>query len=180
MLLCTTCRFCLQPGRDVWLQHLRQKPHCLQGALLRALVKLFRSYNLLALKQVAVPTQAVASLQRQNSFQCLTCSAGLTQSLQTIQLHVFKVHRQKPALHKQRALWWTCKLQTFFAETRLVRYFAADEATEAADVDISGLRSEKANFFKRLDKNAAVAEEDAEAKANIVHGFNSHRSAVML
>ena len=62
----------------------------------------------------------------------------------------------------------------------MVWYFAADKATEAADVDISSLRSEKANFFKRLDKNAAVAEKDAEAKANIVHGFNSHRFAMML
>jgi hypothetical protein len=52
--------------------------------LLKALVELFASYGLLAPEQVAVPTQAVAGLQLYNSFQCLTYSAGLTQSLQTI------------------------------------------------------------------------------------------------
>jgi hypothetical protein len=37
----------------------------------------------------------------------------------------------------------------------------------------------EAGFFKLLDKDATIAEEDAKAKANVVHGFDSHRSAVM-
>ncbi|KUJ06429.1 uncharacterized protein LY89DRAFT_556046, partial [Mollisia scopiformis] len=44
VLLCTECGFCLRPGRDVWLRHLRQKPHYLRGAPLKALVELFESY----------------------------------------------------------------------------------------------------------------------------------------
>ncbi len=80
MLLCTECGFCLRPERDVWLRHPRQKPYCLRGALLRALVELFGSYDLLAPEQVAVPTQAVAGLRLLDGFQCLTCLAGLTQS----------------------------------------------------------------------------------------------------
>ena len=36
------------------------------------------------------------------------------------------------------------------------------------------------DFFKRLDEDAAAAEEDAKAEANVMHGFSSHRSAVVL
>jgi hypothetical protein len=81
VLPCLECGFYLQPRQNVWPQHLRQQPHCLRGAPLRALVKLFRSYDLLVSEQVAVPTQAVTGLRLLDGFQCLTCLAGLTQSL---------------------------------------------------------------------------------------------------
>ncbi|KAG4428822.1 hypothetical protein IFR05_015699 [Cadophora sp. M221] len=179
VLLCTECGFCLRPGRDIWLRHLRQKPHCLRGAPLKAIVGLFESYDLLAPEQVAVSTQAVDGLRLLDGFQCVTCLADLTQSLQTIQLHVSKVHQQKPALHKKSPIWRTCKLQTFFAETRLVRYFVVNGATGAADASTNDLDSGEADFFKQLDKDVAVVEEDVKAEANIVHGFSSHRSAVV-
>jgi hypothetical protein len=182
VLLCTQCGFCLRPGRSVWLRHLRQKPHCLRGAPLKALVELFASYGLLAPEQVAVPTQAVAGLRLQDGFQCLTCSAGLTQSLQTIQLHVSKAHQQKPALHKKSPLWRACKLQTFFAEKQHIRYFVADDAKGAAgalDAGTKSLDAGEADFFKQLSEDVAVAEEDAKAEANVVHGFDSHKSAVV-
>jgi superfamily II DNA or RNA helicase len=151
----------------------------LRAAPLKSLVELFGSYDLLAPEQVVVPTQAVAGLRLLDGFQCLTCLAGLTQSLQTIQLHVSKIHQQKPALHRKSPLWRTCKLQTFFAETRLVRYFVIDETTGAIDAGTESLDSGEADFFRQLNEDAAVAEEDAKAEANIVHGFGSHRSAVM-
>ncbi len=99
-LLCKECGFCLSLRRDLWLQHLRQRPHCLRGAPLKALVELFGSYDLRAPEQVAVPTQAVAGQRLLDGFQCLMCLSGLTQSLLTIRLHMSKVHRQKPALHR--------------------------------------------------------------------------------
>jgi hypothetical protein len=37
----------------------------------------------------------------------------------------------------------------------------------------------KAVFFKQLDEDAAIIEEDVKTDAYIVHGFNSHRSAVV-
>jgi len=183
VLLCTQCGFCLRPGRNVWLRHLRQEPHCLRGAPLKALVELFASYVLLAPEQVAVPTQAVAGLRPQDGFQCLTCSAGLTRSLQTIQLHVSKAHQQKPALHKKSPLWRACKLQTFFAEKRYVRYFVVDNTVGAAGATDAGSKTRldlgEANFFRQLTKDAVTAEEDAKAEANTVHGFDSHRSAIV-
>ena len=94
----------------MWLRHFRQKPHCLYGIPLKALVELFASYILLAPEQVAVPIQAVIGLRLQNGFQCLTCLVGLTQSLQTIQLHVSKVHQQKPVLYQKSPLWRIYKL----------------------------------------------------------------------
>jgi hypothetical protein len=41
------------------------------------------------------------------------------------------------------------------------------------------LDSREVDFFKQLNEDAAMAEEDARAEANIVHGFNSHRSAMV-
>jgi hypothetical protein len=41
------------------------------------------------------------------------------------------------------------------------------------------LDSGEADFFRQLDEDAATAEEDAKAEANIVHGFDSYRSAVV-
>jgi superfamily II DNA or RNA helicase len=182
VLLCVECGFCLQPRRDVWPRHLRQQPHCLRGAPLKALVELFGSYDLLAPEQVAVPTQAVAGLRLLDGFQCLTCLAGLTQSLQIIHLHVSKVHQQKPVWHKKSPLWRACKLQTFFAEKQHIRYFVVDNpggTTGASDAGTESLDSGEADFFRQLSEDAAIAEEDATTEANIIHGFDSHRSAVV-
>jgi hypothetical protein len=107
----------------------------LRGAPLRALVELFGSYGLLPPEQVAAPTRAVPGLRRWDGFQCLTCLAGLTQSLQTIQLHVTKAHRQKSALHRKSPLWRKCKLQTLFAETQHVQYFVIDDDDDDNDND---------------------------------------------
>ncbi len=38
----------------------------------------------------------------------------------------------------------------------------------------------EADFFGQLDKDAAIAEEDAKAEANIVYSFDRYRSAVVL
>jgi hypothetical protein len=40
VLVCRECGFCLRPRKEVWIQHLRQMPHCLKGTLLRAQVEL--------------------------------------------------------------------------------------------------------------------------------------------
>lgn len=40
--------------------------------------------------------------------------------------------------------------------------------------------AKKKDFFRLLDADANVAEEDAKTQANIVHGFDSHKSAVVL
>ncbi|KUJ08640.1 uncharacterized protein LY89DRAFT_741492, partial [Mollisia scopiformis] len=42
------------------------------------------------------------------------------------------------------------------------------------------LDSGEADFFKLVDEDVAVAEADAKAEANIVYGFDSYRSAVIL
>ncbi|KUJ19611.1 uncharacterized protein LY89DRAFT_780523 [Mollisia scopiformis] len=124
-------------GLGVWLRHLRQKPHCLRGAPLKALVELFATYGLL------VPEQ------------------------------------QKPVLHQKSPLWRRCKLQTFFAEKQHIRYFVADDAKGAVDAGTKSLDLREADFFKQLSEDVAVVEEDAKAEANVVHGFGSHKSAVV-
>jgi hypothetical protein len=43
----------------------------------------------------------------------------------------------------------------------------------------NGLDSREADFFMQLDEDAAIAEGDAKAEANIVYSFNSHKSTMV-
>ena len=80
VLLYTSCNYCLRPGHEVWVRYLRQAPHLLQGASLKALVELFASYVLQAAETEPgrLPTEAISGLRLLDSFQCLTCTAHLT------------------------------------------------------------------------------------------------------
>ena len=80
VLLCTSCGYCLRPGREVWIRHLRQAPHLLRGASLKALVELFASYVLRAVEAEPgrLPTEAISGLRLLDGFQYLTCAAHLT------------------------------------------------------------------------------------------------------
>jgi hypothetical protein len=97
---------------------------------------------------------------------------------------VSKVHQKKPSLHKKIPIWRVCKLQNFFAETCFVRYFVAEEDGPKSCLGTASLNAddcpslEEKGFFELLNEDVAVAELDAKAEANIVHGFGSHRSAV--
>jgi Orsellinic acid/F9775 biosynthesis cluster protein D len=75
VLLCTSCGYCLRPGREVWVRHLRQAPHLLRGASLKALVKLFASYVLRAAKAEPgrLPTEAISGLRADPASGCQSC-----------------------------------------------------------------------------------------------------------
>ena len=100
MLLCTSYSYCLRPGHDVWVRHLRQHPHCLKGAPLKALVELFSSYDLQAAAAEAeaeaeparLSAKAIPGLRLLDGFQCLTCSAHLTRDRKSMQQHVLKAY----------------------------------------------------------------------------------------
>jgi hypothetical protein len=82
-------------------------------------------------------------------------------------------------VYEKSPLWRECKLQTFFAENRWVRYFVINGATGAVDTGTKSLDSGEIDFFGQLDKDVAVTEENTKAEANIVHGFDRYRSAVV-
>jgi hypothetical protein len=86
VLLYMSCSYCLRPGRNVWVRYLRQAPYLLQGASLKALVKLFASYILQAVEAELgrLPIEAISGLQLLNGFQYLTCSAHLTRDYKAI------------------------------------------------------------------------------------------------
>jgi hypothetical protein len=80
-------------------------------------------------------------------------------------------------------LWRKCTVQTFFAEKQHIWYFVVDDAQGAAgalDASTESLDSGEADFFKLLDKDAAVVEEDTHIEANVVYSFDSYRSTVVL
>ena len=80
VLLCTSCGYCLRPGREVWVRYLRQVPYLLRGVSLKALVELFASYVLRAVEAEPgrLPTEAISGLRLLDGFQYLTCAAHLT------------------------------------------------------------------------------------------------------
>lgn len=187
-LLCTSCGHCLRPGRSAWTRHLRLPPHCLKGALLKEQLELFDSYRLCTADRLAgqEPEKVVAGLRVLDGFQCLTCSTHLTRDIKAMGRHVSKAHQQMPSLHKKKPLWRACKLQTFIAENRFVRYFVVSDGKmptisgEDGDADEGWAQSEEElAFFERLDDDATAADRNAIEEADIVHGFDSHRSAVV-
>jgi hypothetical protein len=56
----------------------------------------------------------------------------------------------------------------------------AQGAVGAPGASTESLDSGEADFFKLLNKDTAIAEENVYIEANIVYGFNSHRSAIVL
>jgi hypothetical protein len=95
---------------------------------------------------------------------------------------VSKEHKQKPAQQAEGSSWRKCTVQTFFAKKQHIRYFVMDDAkgvTRASAANTESLDPGEAGFFKLLDKDVAIAEEDVKVEANVVHGFDSHRSAIM-
>jgi hypothetical protein len=48
-------------------------------------------------------------------------------------------------------------------------------AIGAADTKTNGLDLKEVDFFRQLNKNAAIVVEDTKVEANIVHSFNSYR-----
>ncbi|TVY12548.1 hypothetical protein LARI1_G009653, partial [Lachnellula arida] len=191
VLLCTACGLCLRPGPQSWTRHLRQPPHSLGGAPLKRLVELFQTYRLQDPSVVAAPSPrsggappfAVPGLRLLDGFECLACPAGLTRNPQARDLHLSRAHQQKPAQHKKTPLWRACKLQTYVAENRLIRYFVvalkSDHPRLAEDEANQGISYEEEKFFQQQGKDTLRAKDDGRAAANIVHGFGSHRSAVM-
>ncbi|KUJ17840.1 uncharacterized protein LY89DRAFT_747774 [Mollisia scopiformis] len=162
-------------------------PHHRKGPQLQALLDLFATYELQLPSRVVLPNSpcsaAIDGLRCYSAFTCCLCTSCLTRSKHALEVHVSKAHQQKLAQQVEGSSWRECTIQTFFAEKQHIRYFVVDDAKEAAgasDASIKSLDSGEANFFKLVDEDVAIAEADAKAEANIVHGFDSHRSAVIL
>ena len=188
VMLCVECQTCLLPTRSSQERHLRQPPHYSKGPQLQALLNLFATYELRLPSQVVLlysPCSAIEGLHYYSAFACCLCNSCLTRSGHALEVHVSKEHKQKLAQQVEGSSWRRCTVQTFFAEKQHIRYFTVDNtkgATSAAGARANGLDlldSEDADFFKQLDKDVAVAEEDAKVEANIVHGFDSYKSAIV-
>ncbi|KAL2350397.1 hypothetical protein BJ546DRAFT_1112222, partial [Cryomyces antarcticus] len=191
LLVCVDCGFCLLPKRDLWKRHLRKQPHNIFGRRLRSLVDLFPTYTLLTPDKIQYPTTAVkpiTGLKLHDGFRCSLCPDGLTRSRKTIQDHLSKVHKRKPAEYSLDPLWVKCKLQTFFAETRHVRYFVVEDGTASGPSNLEEAvpasmpqppTKQETEFFHRQEEDTKQARRDAAEEANKVQGFDSHPSAVV-
>jgi hypothetical protein len=53
------------------------------------------------------------------------------------------------------------------------------EVIGALVASTKSLNPGEASFFKLLDTDIVITEEDAKVKANVVYGFNSYRSTII-
>ncbi|KFZ20411.1 hypothetical protein V501_00159 [Pseudogymnoascus sp. VKM F-4519 (FW-2642)] len=165
----------------------------MRGARLKSLGQLFGSYQLAEPADVKAPSRgdagpapAIRGLRVLDGWQCLACAGGLTRNVETMKRHVSREHQQRPGRHKDSPLWQACRLQTFFAEKRLIRYFVVSEADRgggdssgSGKAALSPAALEEEKFFQQQGDDIIRAREDGKAAANVVQGFGSHRSAVM-
>ncbi|KAJ6438068.1 P-loop containing nucleoside triphosphate hydrolase protein [Purpureocillium lavendulum] len=217
VVLCEECGFCLRPGKKALERHLGRE-HRLRGAELRALVELLESHDVWTPDEGGPPagrwpTRPVPGLRVHDGYRCAAgggCDGFVTRNLKSMERHGSKEHGQRAKAHTRNGevapLWVACKLQTFYAETRLIRYFvvavgggggggggggatgparqgdggrAAAEGALAPPPRPSSSDTADDAFFRALDEDAKVAAEDAKAEARVVEGFGSHRSAVI-
>lgn len=202
VVLCKECGFGLRPGETARKRHLGRE-HGLRGAELRTLVELLQSYGDVWTPEEGPPprwpTRPVPGLRVHDGFRCASvdCEGFLTRSLEAMERHGSKQHGQKAKAHVKdknvAPLWETCRLQTFYAETKLVCYFVVDgDEVDASGAgvaresrtkmdDVAEAPPDEADdtFFRLLGEDARAAAEDAKAGARIVEGFDSHRSAVV-
>ena len=183
VVLCVKCQTCLLPTRSSQERHLRQPPHHYKGPQLQALLALFAAYELELPSRVVPPhspCSAIKGLRCYPTFTCRLCNGCLTWSKHALEVHVSREHKQKPAQQVEGSSWRKCIVQTFFAEKQHIWYFVVDDdATGASDASTASLDSGEEDFFKQLSEDVAVAEADAKAEADVVHGFDSHKSAVV-
>jgi len=184
VVLCVECQTCLLPTHSNQERHLRQPPHHCEGPQLQALLDLFATYELPLPSQVVLPNppcSAIEGLRCYPAFTCCLCNGCLTRSKHALEVQVSNKHKKKPAQQVEGSSWRKCTVQTFFAEKQHIRYFVVDDAKGAAgalDAGTKSLDSGEADFFKQLNEDTAIAEEDAKAEANIVYGFDNYKSAV--
>ncbi|KAJ6437026.1 purine-cytosine permease [Purpureocillium lavendulum] len=217
VVLCEECGFCLRLGKKALERHLGRE-HRLRGAELRALVELLESHDVWTPDEGGPPagrwpTRPVPGLRVHDGYRCAAgggCDGFVTRNLKSMERHGSKEHGQRAKAHTRNGevapLWVACKLQTFYAETRLIRYFvvavgggggggggggatgparqgdggrAAAEGALAPPPRPSSSDTADDAFFRALDEDAKVAAEDAKAEARVVEGFGSHRSAVI-
>ena len=201
VVLCVACQTCLLPSRSSQERHLRQPPHHYKGSQLQSLLDLFGTYKLKPPGEVVRPApprcRAIEGLRCYPAFTCCLCHDCVTRSEHALHVHISKEHGQKPAEQVEGHSWRRVTVQTFFAEKRHIRYFVVEQEGKSEDDEGKGsgerrhgyvhghghptkcLDAGEAAFFRWLDGDAAVAEEDAKAAANVVHGFDGHRSAVV-
>ena len=210
VVLCEECGFCLRPGKKALERHLGRE-HRLRGAELRVLVVLLESHDDWTPDEGGPPagrwpTRPVPGLRVHDGYRCAAgggCDGFVTRNLKSMGRHGSKEHGQRAKAHtrngKVAPLWAVCKLQTFYAETRLIRYFfvavggggasgpawqgeGGSTARDGAEAPLSPLSSDAVAddaFFRALDEDAKVAAEDARVGARVVESFDGHRSAMI-
>jgi len=84
----------------------------------------------------------------ENGYQCLICNF-LTLATDGIKRHVSKKHDRKGKDRNSPDAWRPCFLQTFFAETKLIKYFVVVKRPEPTPLPLPLTIRHAATSFKR-------------------------------
>ena len=130
LLICKRHGGGVHPTKAAVRRHLRGEGHRCGGETLRQAVSALSKLPLCSLEAVldatpAVDTQPVAPpirhLRVWHGWSCTVCEGRfLSTSLELLQRHAASQHGRRRG---QQPLWESCKLQTFFSETKDRRYF---------------------------------------------------------
>ena len=129
VLVCNVCGSAVPPESTAIERHLRNAPHLLKGIRLKTALTAASLHQLAPLADVGWPEngiRALAGLAVRNGVECLACQSQRpyqTVDSKAMQRHISREHGIKPRTQLERTHWRRCHLQTFFAETRHIRYF---------------------------------------------------------
>ena len=105
-------------------------------------------------------------------FRCLLCPVEepfYTIRLQRIRDHIPSHDKRSAREHKSTPLWEACLLQTYFANSALVIYFAVLKGVETPNPAYSTILTKpKKDLFKKLEKDYRDVKCDLKEQATIV------------
>lgn len=188
VVVCKRCQTCIGPSQTSLEQHLRKKPHCLTGQILKSYLAYAGSLALRPLEDLKSrkPVSggpALEHLKIWEGYQCLLCRQGdefLTTHLPRMRDHMV-VHGKKAKEHAREPLWQECRLQTYFTTRSRVDYFVVIDDKEKGRVskqasDSVPLTQPEKELFEKLEKDYKDVRCDLEEQATIVQDIGDSRS----
>ncbi|KAG4427194.1 hypothetical protein IFR05_017323, partial [Cadophora sp. M221] len=185
VVVCRRCQTCLVPRQSSVERHLRGEPHRLLGPALKAHLAYIDALTLRDLETLkgARPKEPVAPIEDlpvHAGFRCLLCPLGdpfYTIRLPRMRDHIPSHNKRSAREHKSTPLWEACLLQTYFANSALVIYFAVLKGAEAPDPARSiVLTKPEKELFKKLEEDYNDVKCDLDEQATIVQDIGDSRS----
>ncbi len=152
-LLCKLHGYGVHPTKEAITRHLRGKGHRCGGEALKQAISTLTTLPLSSLEmmrnaQPAIDTQPIAPplphLRILHGWSCAPCAGHfLSKSFELVQRHAAAWHGRR---RRDQPLWEACELQTFFSETKNLRYFRVANQPAVANEEDTQEHNERDGF----------------------------------